>query len=145
MRGETLPRARFCLRDIALRVTYTLSVTPEGRSNALVPLLGVLFRGRLPGELGSTFREWCVGPPLPESVCHSARCGVVVLDGECAVGPFQSRDWISSCVPGWELRTAEAPARPASCGRRPDHVDHARSHLRPLLRRPVSLPFLKKA
>lgn len=74
-----------------------------------------------------------------QSICHSARCRVVVLDGECAVGPPQSRHRLSACVPGWELRTAQDPARTPSCGGHLGHVAHACSHLRPLLWRSVSL------
>lgn len=43
-----------------------------------------------------------------------------------------------ACVPGWQLRTAQDPARTPSCGGHPGHVAHARSHLWPLLRRSVS-------
>ena len=122
-----------------MRVTYTLSVVPEGRHNALVPRFGVLFRRRLIGELASTSWEWCVRSCLPESIRHSSRCRVVVLDGECAVESAQSRHRLSACVPGWKLLTGQDPARTPSCVGHLGHVAHACSHLRPLLWRSVSL------
>lgn len=103
-----------------MRVTYTVSVVPE---------------------LASTSWEWCV-----RSCGHAFQSPFATPPGvglssrrECAVGPPQSRYRLSASVPGWELRTAQDPARTPSCGRHFGHVAHARSHRLPLLWRCVSL------
>src|SRR5208283_4204102 len=64
---------------------------------------------------------------------------VVVLDGQCPVGPLQPCCRLSACVPGRELRTAQDPARPCTRGGHPGDVVIARSCIRPVPRGAVSL------
>src|ERR1039457_6689770 len=135
MRGE-VPQQSLCWKNW----TYLGRMGFEnGDDYALVPLGGVLFRGCLPRERIAASRQRDLGSCLPESLRDPAWGRVVVLDGQCLVGPLQPGCRLSAGVPGRELRTAQDPTRPCPRGGHPGLFDPGRSCIRPVPRGAVRL------
>jgi len=112
------------------------------RKNALVPLCGVLLRGRIPREHPTPSRQWDLGACLPEPLRITTRGGLVLLDGQCPMGPLQPCRRLPARLSCRQLQSAQDPARARPRGGHPDHVANACPRTRTVPRGTVRGPYV---
>src|SRR5208337_1604151 len=113
---------------------------PEGSNHALVPLLLVLFRGRIPREHPPPSRQWDLGECLPEPLRITTGGRLVLLDGQRPMGPFQPCRGLPARLSCRQFQSAQDPTRARPRGGHPDHVANACPRIRTVPRGAVSRP-----
>jgi hypothetical protein len=101
-----------------------------GSKLALVSLFSVLLRRRVPGERAASSGEWDVRACFSEPVRIATRCRLVLLDGQCFVGPVQPCRRLPAGLSCRQFQSAQDATRPRPGGGRSDHVGHACPYIR---------------
>ena len=128
-----------CLPRSKLGDLLTLDSQPEGSNHALVPLCRVLLRGRIPRQHPAPSRQRDLGTCLPEPLRISTGGRLVLLDGQCLMGPLQPCRRLPARLPCRQLQSAQDPACARPRGGYPAHVAHACPRIRTVPRGTVSL------
>src|ERR1035438_2187549 len=120
---------------------YYLVLHPERSDHALVPLRGILPRGRIPRERPAPSRQWNLRTCLPKPLRIAARSGPLFLDRQCPVGPFQPCRRLLAGLPCRQFRSAQEPARACPGRGHAGHVAESCPLVRAASRGPVNLTF----
>src|ERR1022692_3738285 len=116
----------------------TIAVAAGRYNNALVPLRGLLLRGRIPREQPAPSRQWDLGACVPEPLRIPTRRRLVLLDDQCPLGPLQPCRRLPARLSCRQLQSAQDPARALARGGHPDLVANACPRIRTVPRRPVT-------